>query len=222
MVNNYTHIGFLPGNSLQSSELNELQERFYLNQTLDNNLMSNWLIFSDNYSFITGSTFDNYTGIPSTGIIPVNPNLVDSYTDSSSVIIRMNPGWYRVNNYNTNNISLWAYLDEQKITSLALNSLDATYTVRITISLEEILCSSLEDDEGYSFNSNTGGFVEPWIQGSNRFKLTITEMEVLQPIQQNVTDIVLCKIRKGVSNVSSSNFLVQYINNYKINDINIT
>jgi hypothetical protein len=222
MVNNYTHIGFLPGNSLQSSELNELQERFYLNQTLDNNLISNWLIFTDDYSNITGSTFDNYLGIPSSGILPLNPNLVEINESSSDLVIKINPGWYRINDFKTSNISLWTYLEEETTLTLSINTSDDLYTVKVDISIEEVLSSSIEEEEGYQFNSNTGGFIEPWIQGSNRLKLIISKIELVLPIEQSNGDILLCKIKKGIDNVPSNNFLIQYPNNYKINVINIT
>jgi len=220
MINNYSHIGFLPGNSLQSSEINEIQERFYLDQTLQNNFLYNWLIFSDNYQTITGLSGDAYLG--SNKCLPINPNLIESYYDNGNVIINLKVGWYKINSEITSNMSIWCYLDEVKTLSVPFTANAGLYTVVLDISLEEILCSSIEEDEGYAFNSNVGGFIEPWIQGSNRFKLKINDLILRYPSEQNLYDAVIAKIRTGIDGIEIGRFLVQYNNNYKINDINIT
>lgn len=222
MINNYSHIGFLPGNSLQTSELNEIQERFYLDQTLNSFLIGNWLIYSSDYSYVTGSTMDTYDGLSVNGIIPSNPNQIEIYYDNENIIVNMNSGWYRINHTLTNNISMWVFLDNQITNTLSLTTEDGLYLIFVNINFEEIECSSDENDEGYSLNSNSGGFIEPWIPGSNRFKLSISDFKILKPFEQEFNDIPIAKIRKGIDSVPSDTFLIQYTNNFKINEINIS
>lgn len=220
MINNYSHIGFLPGNSLQSSEVNEIQERFYLDQTLRNNFLFNWLVFTDNYSVLTGRVEDNYLGLNFS--LPINSNLIEAYQSASEIKINFKTGWYKINNSITNNMSIWCYLDTDKTTTIPLNSSNGLYTVILDVSFDEIACSSAQEDEGYAFNSNVSGFIEPWIPGSNRLKLTIKDLIVRYPEEQNLDDLAIIKIRTGIDGIESGRFLIQYTNNYKINDINIT
>lgn len=217
-INNYSHIGFLPGNSLQSSELNEIQERFYLDQTLYNSFLFNWLIFSDNDSLITGKTDDKY--LYSASCLPINPNLVEASYESNSLTIVVNPGWYKVNSPVTNNMSVWLYLTQGKSATVDSPS-TGIYTICLDLEHEEILCSNNIEDEGYEFNSNVGGYIEPWVPGSNRLKLSLKDLIVKLPNQQRPEDLPLVKIRTGIDNIANGRFLVQYMNNYKIDDINI-
>jgi hypothetical protein len=219
MINNYTHIGFLPGNSLQSTELNELQERFYLNQTLDNNFLANWLIFSEDYSSITGTT-DPYIGPFNQKIIPLNPNQIQaSLTDS--IEITMKSGWYKLTEHHTGQINLWTYLEEDKKAYLPITSI-GTYGFGVIVEFKEIECTNNENDEGYQFNSNVADFIEPWIQGSNRFKLSITDFQIIYEIEATPNLIRIGNIKKGIDTIPNGTILVQYNNNYKINNIVIS
>lgn len=219
MINNYSHIGFLPGNSLQSSELNELQERFYLDQTLQNNFLFNWLIFTENNFTITGLQSDTYNGPYSGNIIPLNPNLIETFYSLNNITIRLNSGWYKINHNITSNMAVWVYLDGVKEISVPMSISGGLYYVGMNIELSEILCTSTEEDEGYFFNSNVGGYIEPWIPGSNRFKILIGDLKLIFPNEQTSQDLTILKIRTGTGEIASGRFLIQYINNYKINDI---
>jgi len=219
MLNNYSHIGFLPGNSLQSSEINEIQERFYLDQTLDNIFLFNWLVFTENYSNITGNLNDLYYGSSYYNSIPINPNLIESYYLDNLITIKIKTGWYKIKHLTTSEIAIWVYLNEDKETSFPINIPSGKYDIGLDISFEEVLCSSDEADEGYFFNSNVGGYIESWIPGSNRFKLTINNIKLIYPLEQNLSNIVIGKVRTGIDNIPSGTFLIQYNNNYKINNI---
>lgn len=222
MINNYSHIGFLPGNSLQSSELNEIQERFYLDQTLQSNFIHNWFIFTENYTAITGIESSSYLGPYSTNVLPMNPKMVVAYYSVTDLTVTLNVGWYKINNQSTNNMSIWCYLNESKTTSMSMNAAAGTYTVVLDFSFSEVLCSADGIEEGYAFNSNVGGYIESWIPGSNRFKASINNVFIQYSTDQIPTDLTIAKIRTGVDDVVSGRFLVQYNNNYKINDINIS
>lgn len=221
MINNYSHIGFLPSNSLQSSELNEIQERFYLDQTLQNTFLANWLILTENNSIITGLDSSPYLGPYVTNAIPINPNLIEAYNTADNIIVNLNIGWYKINNSITNNMSIWCYLDEMKTISLPISSSAGLYTVTLDVSFTDIPCSPEESEEGYTFNSNVGGYIEPWIFGSNRFKLVINDLQVKYPTDQTLDDLTIIKIRTGIDGIAFGRFLIQFNNNYKINDINI-
>jgi hypothetical protein len=91
----------------------------------------------------------------------------------------------------------------------------------IELDYTEILCTDDENNEGYFFNSNVGGYIEPWIRGSNRFKLNITQFKIIEPANQQQSDLTIGQIRTNIDGIPSGRFLIQYNNNYKINDITI-
>jgi len=91
---NYTFTGFVPGYPLQASELNEVQERFFLNQTLTTTMMSNWggLVAPD--ADVSGPGWGDVTA---PGACPVSPTVgVRGSWSSGGSLIEVDPGWFLV------------------------------------------------------------------------------------------------------------------------------
>lgn len=91
-VKNYYMIAFTPGYALQASELNEIQELFYLHESLTNRMYSLW-------------TDAGYSKLPYwEGLIPLNPtyvNLLAAPTlttingeQAASIALSVSSGWY--------------------------------------------------------------------------------------------------------------------------------
>lgn len=82
---NYVVCGFKPGFALQASELNEMQERFLVYQTLSNRCTNNWrasTLTSPN-PFWEGAT-------------PFSPANISTTQTTGSITVTANPGWYYV------------------------------------------------------------------------------------------------------------------------------
>lgn len=93
---NYFAIAFKPGFPLQASELNEIQEIFYTQQTLNNTLRT------------TGWT----GGVPWSGATPVSKGTV-TFGLTGNVVL--NSGWYHVQSPSINGgVGVWAYNNSAK------------------------------------------------------------------------------------------------------------
>ena len=91
---NYTLTGFVPGYPLQASELNEIQERFFLNQTLMATMISNWggLVAPD--ASVSGVGWGD---VSNPGACPVSPSVgVRGSFSSGGSTIEVDPGWFLV------------------------------------------------------------------------------------------------------------------------------
>jgi hypothetical protein len=137
----YSLIGFKPGTSLQASELNELQENL-LSQYKSN--------LSFLYDIVSGSNF-NYS--PQIGSIKPFFTSLNALSLSSNTDETLN-----LNISITNKICIvleqfryWTNPSEQVI-SIPVEGVDVYVDYEIKI----IPCSTNPDDEGYSFNDNSG------------------------------------------------------------------
>lgn len=82
---NYVLAGFRPGYALQASELNELQEQSYLQNTLSNLSLNSW--FSKGYT-IYPAPFWN-------GTTPYSPDYISISTPGSGISsVTLSNGWY--------------------------------------------------------------------------------------------------------------------------------
>ena len=105
---NYILTGYKPGYALQASELNELQEQFYLQQTLSNRCLFNWLTSTG-----TPKPFWN-------GCTPYSPSQVVVANNATNITITVNSGWYYIidKSYLSGGISLnsglgfWTYIKD--------------------------------------------------------------------------------------------------------------
>lgn len=106
-VKNYYLIGFTPGYALQASELNELQEVFYLNESLTHRMYANW-------------QEAGYTKLPFwEGLIPYDPKLIlpnqvtqrlDTIdgVEVATINVSVGAGWYLWTD-SSSKLSFWIY-----------------------------------------------------------------------------------------------------------------
>lgn len=96
---NYYAVAFKPGYALQASELNEMQELQYIQQTLTQTMISNWC---------TQAIINDATGTPTTGpgwdgCTPLHPDLITLEDET----LNIKAGWYLFKN--TETFGVWAY-----------------------------------------------------------------------------------------------------------------
>ena len=96
----YKMVSFEPGKILQAQELNEIQFRMNVHETLTMRMTSNWLNTLVNY----GSSESSGPGWQ--GATPLDPSLV-SYVPGTAFILT--DGWYLCK-ANSNNLYFWLYL----------------------------------------------------------------------------------------------------------------
>jgi hypothetical protein len=111
---NYYLLGFNPGYALQASELNEVQELFYINLNLTQRMNSNWTNYVDGYNI---PFWD--------GMVPLSPQLITfSGTPSLSgstltFTVIFNIGWYLWTD-NVSKMSFWIYNDTAITTNVSI------------------------------------------------------------------------------------------------------
>lgn len=120
---NYYAVAFKPGFPLQASELNEIQEIFYVQQTLNNELRTaGW----------TGT-------VPWTGCTPLNQNQI-SFGITGPVSI--GPGWYMAKDPQINGgLAVWFYNDSYKDVGLSHNEVTETKTYGLVLKNKTIQCN---------------------------------------------------------------------------------
>jgi hypothetical protein len=176
---NYYITGFKPGYPLQASELNEIQEQFYLQQTLNNTCMNLWWGTGGN----TGPFWEG-----ATPIIPLNSSDIAAIAGSSTLknitvpSSSDRPGWFFLNlplnsSVRTRNpdthplVGVWFYTPNSLTFTNVNLTISATYG--LFIKSEKVTYSedpTLSDNAGGG--SSTGfGFIN---EGADRFKLSLT------------------------------------------------
>lgn len=160
-VLNYPLIAFTPGYALQAAELNEVQENFYIQQTLTQDLFKNWPLTGNSDGTLKFPIWD--------GAVPLNPNQV---TISGSTLT-IGIGWYLIGGSNFfGGIKFWIYSNLQRITTVVNNN-----TVGLDIASGFVPCSSSDADEGYLFTDNSAGFYNQNSCGAHRYKISINGLQ---------------------------------------------
>lgn len=160
LVKNYPLIAFTPGYALQAAELNEIQENFYIQQTLTQDLFKNWPLTGNSDGDLKFPIWD--------GAVPLLPTQVTL----SGSLITVNVGWYLIGGSNFfGGVKFWVYNPITLTTEIATN-----ISIGLTISSEFIPCSSSEADEGFMFTDNSAGFRNANSCGAHRYKITITDV----------------------------------------------
>ena len=159
---NYTLCGFLPGNALQASELNEIQETFYKNLTLHNILLKNWLFVNDS-RFTSGSTGPSALPLrgPSwVGAVPLDP--FKSVTITGNVIT-FKKDWYLVDD--KSGIKFWIYNNESREITVSENSKYIGLTIFSTY---------ITPEEDVTLKDNSDGHASSLSIGADRYSLNVT------------------------------------------------
>jgi hypothetical protein len=179
---NYVMLGFRPGFPLQASELNEIQEQWALNASLNTTMNYYW-----------GSTPAGWLGTcplwpqkVESDIDPLGPttNLIEKEIVGGNIIIYANKGWYNVYN-RISGFRHWVYLN----TDLVSNEItpDPTNIQYIGFNLEYQQISATTDSTLYD-NSSTN-LVAGTPAGANRIKINIlNEADFLLTLTGNVTE----------------------------------
>ena len=184
-IKNYYAIAFNPGYPLQASELNELQELIFLNNTLSTRFSSIWTNKAQTIPYWNG-------------LIPLDPTYI-SLTNVSNVTsdggswtgnVNISQGWYLWNNPNSN-LGFWIYLDEN-ITSNFSIPVNTTRYIGFTI-LDQIIsccssntCSETEDSE---LRDNSSGYPGGYLTcGASRLKATINSDVDIRISIPNIAD----------------------------------
>jgi len=166
---NYYAIAFNPGYPLQASELNEVQELFFINNTLSNRFSSIWQA--------QGSDIPYWNGM-----IPLDPTYISltNVTNTSGTwtgTITISNGWYLWNNPNSN-LGFWIYLDVN-VTGTFTIPFGATRYIGFTVLDQVISCcssSTCSDTQDEDIRDNSSGFPGGYLTcGASRLKATITQ-----------------------------------------------
>ena len=188
---NYPLIAFTPGYALQASELNEIQETFYLQQSLTQGMFANWPLTGE-----VGKVGATLKYPMWNGAVPYNPSTVTF----ANGVVTVNIGWYLVTV--GNGLKYWLY-NNNALTAAAT----ADQQIGFSLTFEFIPCSESQSAEGYVFTDNSAGYNNGNSCGAHRYKVTISNtLEVganpFRPIVELVT--------VGTTTVC------QYLNNLKI------
>lgn len=223
---NYVLLGFRPGYALQASELNEIQENFYLQQTLTTTMISNWGSNGDfGPGWGRGDAFveaNDSTTPNQNGLTPISPNMITINTSGDTITFKK--GWYlaQLPKFDENalfgdremNFKIWI----NSPTDLSANvtgfaGAEGTY-LGFDIKQEfvtEAEDSGLNDPSGGGSPTNT-------IPGATRYKASV--VKIVQDFNGGLITNSVPKENSGektpfaVKVSSSGNFV--YLNNYPI------
>lgn len=169
---NYIMSGYKPGYALQASELNELQEQFFLQQTLTNRCLFNW-VSNNKTPFGNGTT-------------PYSPTNLSVIASGLNLIITASAGWYFVvdKTYSSNGIDVnsgigfWCYLNQSINTTIAKSSVSTSQSSPTKIGLiYDITRITSLDDTTLNDNANANNVLMS-IPGADRIKIENFSLEV--------------------------------------------
>ena len=188
---NYPLIAFTPGYALQASELNEIQETFYLQQSLTQGMFANWPLTGE-----VGIVGANLKYPMWNGAVPYNSNSV-TFTNG---IVTIKAGWYLVTVGNS--LKYWLY-NQNDLTTAATTG----ERIGFNLTFEFIPCSESQSAEGYVFTDNSAGYNNGNSCGAHRYKVIINNsLEVGSNPSRPIAELVTV----GATTVC------QYLNNLKI------
>jgi hypothetical protein len=224
---NYPMLAFKPGYALQASELNEIQENFYVQKTLSDNLLQKWWKTGTNLQ-LTGVATDSLYGPGWEGVIPLDPlqltYAILSIGNDNILTFGPNqvggypPGyrWYLVTDPTTK-FKFWMSINVSGLNiSLLTNTLPPLTYVGLRVNTSFVNCSSTETDPGYIFNDNSSGNYIQNTCGASRYKIAPKNTPWVSQTTLTADFLPLLKIRKNADTASQGVILIQYMNNYLI------
>jgi hypothetical protein len=207
----YYMLAFTPGYALQASELNEVQELFFLNQNLTQRMNKNWVSSGAQVPFWDGLIPLNQAGVTATA-----PTYSNGQAFASN--IQVNEGWYLWTDF-VSKLSFWVYLD-QTITSSSTTSLRTTTGTAEYIGLEVTKntvtccpaadCSSKQDS---TLRDNSQGNTENFFTcGAARLGLTFgTELIIRTAGSNNFYPIL-----KLTPNITAQTATLTFVDNQTV------
>jgi hypothetical protein len=224
---NYPMLAFKPGYALQASELNEIQDNFYVQKTLSDSLLQNWWKTGTNLN-LTGSSTEYMSGPGWDGAIPLNPSAITAVENVGQINFSTPSAlqWFLVTDPSTK-FKFWATFDTSYLVSnIAIIKATAPSLVYVGMRVKTSIvnCSSVETEAGYIFNDNSSGGYISNTCGASRFKI---ELDTDANPYGKVTSISgnflpIFKVRKNPNADNQNTFLIQYMNNYLIAKIPTT
>jgi hypothetical protein len=188
---NYPLIAFTPGYALQASELNEIQETFYVQQSLTQGMFANWPLTGE-----VGQVGATLKYPMWNGAVPYDPNAVTF----ANGIVTVGAGWYLVTV--GNGLKYWLYND-----NILTASATAGQQIGFSLTFQFIPCSESQSAEGYVFTDNSAGYNNGNSCGAHRYKVTISNtLDVGANPSRPIAELVPV----GTTTVC------QYLNNLKI------
>lgn len=230
---NYYIVGFNPGYALQASELNELQELFFLNQSLSNRMNGLWAA---------------YGRIPTiwNGLVPVDPRsplLTSDNTNLGSISITtptyassigsfnlyMRPGWFYWVDTDSK-LGFWTYIDktitnkaysttviasESGAASTYINYVGFVGTKKIITCCPSAECSG---DKDATLRDNSSGSPETayFTCGASRLQILFENDPV---IRVNTSDPNFYPIYKIVVNTISQTVNVTFVDDQTVSTV---
>lgn len=191
---NYYAVAFKPGYALQASELNEMQELQYIQQTLTQTMISNWC---------TQAIINNAGGSPTTGpgwngCTPLHPDLITP--DGETLNIKA--GWYLFKN--TETFGVWAY--NESLIQYSPTSLNTQYGFYAEHSIVECTSTTETSTTDRSLQDTSNINVINGNCGASRLKLTIKTFDASGKSGQGLFYSVL----------SGDLLTMNYINNLRV------
>jgi hypothetical protein len=155
---NYVLAGYRPGYALQASELNELQEQFYVQNTLSNLCLNSW--FSHGYSTYPAPFWN--------GTTPYSPSNISIATPGNGTSsVTLNSGWYflvdvKTSTNNRSNLGFWIIINTPINFTIQTGDVPTTVEAAPTRfgfvyevnEVDQTSDSSLSDNANASQNSN--------------------------------------------------------------------
>jgi hypothetical protein len=190
---NYILHGFKPGNSLQASELNEIQENYYKNFTLYNFLMKNWFFLGQD-GMVAGNPASPITGPSWIGAVPLHPTNSVTIVGTSIVFKK---DWYLVDDFS--GIKFWIYNNKEQSISIPSQGY-------VGMEIERKYITSSDDSD---LNDNSNGFSDSSLSpGADRVQLNFKNPGIYS--NNTRTDSSL-EYRRDILQISQGK--ISYINN---------
>jgi hypothetical protein len=211
---NYYAVAFRPGFPLQAAELNEMQEIFYVQQTLTQTMGSSWL---------TKIIFDTATGGSVEGpgwdgCTPLTPTLITSTSTATSISLTAGAGWYLAKSKNFNGgFGVWVYngTDQTLISNFTPTDPPSASTYYgmivkpIIISCTSISPPGLNEDDSIVDQTNINVINGPC--GASRLQLKVVGFGISSSVGTGETFLPIC----GAVNTATS-AEVNFVNNLHI------
>lgn len=147
---NYYMLAFNPGYALQASELNEVQELFFMNQNLTLRMNKNWIERGYSIPYWNGLIPLNPTGITATAPITVANNARSSVTISA--------GWFLWTDISSG-LSFWIYQNETNTQTFTTTN-SGTQVIGFDIEKQTISCcptAACTDTQDSTLRDNSTG-----------------------------------------------------------------
>lgn len=171
---NYTMLGFNPGFALQAAELNEIQELFFLNQSLTQRMNANWILINN------PNQVNSYSAPFWEGLVPLSPSYltISSLTSTPTFVsftYTLNPGWYLYTDP-TSKLSFWTYSNHTFQGAISTAQVFTYHGTSVT--LEKIDCCQTNDScvgKDSTLRDGSQQTYQEFTCGASRVKAIINE-----------------------------------------------